>query len=57
MFKIRMGIPEMQKLWNNLEKKFREKSANKNEIKLFLASCKLFFKTEPRHSLSWFVYS
>ena len=35
MYKIRMGIPEMQELWTNLEKKIKEQTANKNEQKLF----------------------
>lgn len=46
-----MGISEMQKLWNNLEKKFREKSANKNEIKLFklLVNCFSKLSQDPRY--------
>ena len=32
MFKIRMGIPEMQNFWDNLKKKVDNGTANKNEV-------------------------
>ena len=51
MFKIRMGIPEMQDLWENLEKKIQTKTANKNETKLFklLVSCFKKLSADPRY--------
>ena len=51
MFKIRMGIPEMQDLWENLEKKIQTKTANKNEAKLFklLVSCFKKLSADPRY--------
>ena len=51
MYKIRMGIPEMQELWNTLEKKYKEQTANKNELKLFklLVSCFLILSNDPRY--------
>ena len=51
MFKIRMGIPEMQDLWENLEKKIQTKTANKNEAKLFklLVSCFKKLSVDPRY--------
>ena len=51
MYKIRMGIPEMQELWTNLEKKIKEQTANKNEQKLFklLVSCFAKLSNDPRY--------
>lgn len=51
MYKIRMGIPEMQELWTNLEKKIKEQTANKNEQKLFklLVSCFSKLSNDPRY--------
>lgn len=51
MYKIRMGIPEMQELWNTLEKKYKEQTANKNELKLFklLVSCFSKLSNDPRY--------
>ena len=34
MYRIHLGIPEMEELWNRLEEKHRTGSANKNEEKL-----------------------
>ena len=33
MYRIHLGIPEMEELWNRLEEKHRTGSANKNEEK------------------------
>ena len=46
-----MGIPEMQDLWKNLEKKIQTKTANKNETKLFklLVSCFKKLSADPRY--------
>ena len=51
MFNIRMGIPEMKKFWDDLEKKIREKTAKKNEITLFkkLVSCFKKLSFDPRY--------
>ena len=51
MYKIRMGIPEMQELWSTLEKKIKEQTANKNEQKLFklLVSCFSKLSSDPRY--------
>ena len=51
MYKIRMGIPEMQELWNTLEKKYKEQTANKNELKLFklLVSCFSKLRNDPSY--------
>ena len=34
MYRIHLGIPEMEELWNRLEEKHRTGSANKNDEKL-----------------------
>lgn len=34
-FSIRMGIPEMQKLWNDLQQKYRSGSIKKEEKQLY----------------------
>ncbi len=34
MFEIHLGIPEMEKLWNNLQKKHQDGTATKKEEKL-----------------------
>jgi len=51
MYKIRMGIPQMQELWENLEKKYKEQTANKNELKLFKLLVRCFSKlsNDPRY--------
>ena len=51
MYKIRMGIPQMQELWENLEKKYKEQTATKNELKLFklLVSCFSKLSNDPRY--------
>lgn len=51
-FKIRLGIPEFELFWNNLEKEFQKKLLSGNELKLF----KRVFKTmqllsnNPKHN-------
>ena len=35
MFKIRMGIPEMKQIWENLEKKYNSNTLSKAEKELF----------------------
>lgn len=35
MFKIRMGIPEMKQIWENLEKKYNSNTLSKTETELF----------------------
>ena len=34
-FNIRMGIPEMEALWNELQQKHRDGTANKTEEQLY----------------------
>lgn len=34
-YQIRMGLPEMQELWEKLQRKYREGTINKNEEKLY----------------------
>ena len=34
-YQIRMGLPEMQELWEELQRKYREGTINKNEEKLY----------------------
>ena len=38
MYRIHLGIPEMEELWNRLEEKHRTGSANKNDEKLDIIS-------------------
>lgn len=35
LFDIRMGIPEMERLWNNLQTKHRTNKASKQEDQLY----------------------
>ncbi len=35
MFKIRMGLPEMRDFWDDLEKKIKDGTAKKDEVKLY----------------------
>ena len=52
MFRIRMGIPHMDSLWRDLEKKFNLKTLSKDEVKLFKKWSKAlrFLSTNPLHS-------
>ena len=51
MFEIRLGIPEMEKLWNSLSEKFHNCSAKKNETKLYkqLGKAMALLQNDPRH--------
>ena len=51
MFKIRMGVPEMKELWDTLEKKVKNRTANKKETILFkkLVSCFGKLAVDPRY--------
>ena len=51
MFEIRLGIPEMEKLWNSLSEKFHNGSAKKNETKLYkqLGKAMALLQNDPRH--------
>ncbi len=51
MFNIRMGIPEMKELWENLSKKVQDQTASKNEIKFFkkLVTCFKKLSSDPRY--------
>ena len=51
MFNIRMGIPEMKKFWEDLEKKVNDSTAKKNEIALFkkLLNCFKKLSSDPKY--------
>ncbi len=51
MFEIHLGIPEMEKLWNDLEKKHRDRSATKQEEKLRkqMGKAMALLSGNPRH--------
>ena len=51
MFNIRMGIPEMKKFWEDLEKKVNDSTAKKNEIALFkkLINCFKKLSSDPKY--------
>ena len=51
MFIIRMGIPEMEAFWSELENKIETKSASKEEIKIYnrIGKTLLLLSTDPRH--------
>lgn len=51
MYNIRMGIPEMEKLWRTLNDKVHSGKANKSEEKLFKRLGKAFalISQNPRH--------
>lgn len=38
-----MGVPEMQNFWNDLKQRVKEKTANKNEVKLYKKLGKAFY--------------
>lgn len=50
-FEIRLGIPEMENIWNELNNKVSSGSANKNEVKLYNKLIKTFkfLKENPKH--------
>ena len=51
MFEIHLGVPEMEELWNELEKKHRSGSANKAEEKLRkqMGKAMALLSGNPRH--------
>lgn len=51
MFNIRMGIPEMKRLWDDLCKKSADKSATKDEQLLYkkLGKTLLHLSNNPKH--------
>ena len=51
MFEIHLGVPEMERLWNDLERKHEEGSALKGEEKLRrqLGKAMLLLSKDPRH--------
>ena len=51
MFKIRMGIPEMKQLWDDLCRKINENNANKNEQQLYkkLGKTLYLLSNNPRY--------
>lgn len=51
MFKIHLGVPEMEELWNMLEKKHTDGSANKAEEKLRrqMGKAMALLSGDPKH--------
>ena len=51
MFKIRMGIPEMKQIWENLEKKYNSNKLSKAEKELFkkLINCLKKLSSDPHY--------
>ncbi|EMB19836.1 hypothetical protein [Treponema denticola] len=51
MFKIRMGIPEMKQIWENLEKKYNSNTLSKTEKELFkkLINCLKKLSNDPHY--------
>ena len=51
MFKIRMGIPEMKQIWENLEKKYNSNTLSKTETELFkkLINCLKKLSSDPHY--------
>lgn len=51
MYKIRMGVPEMEALWNDLTKQHEEGTLTKNEQQLFNKLTKVLglLRENPRH--------
>ena len=51
MYKIRLGIPEIKKLWDDLCEKIKADNANKNEKSLYKKFGKAMFllSQDPRH--------
>ena len=50
-YKIRMGVPEMEALWNDLTQRSEQKKLSKGEEQLFkkLVKALAFLQTNPRH--------
>ena len=51
MFEIHLGIPEMEELWNNLQKKHQDGTATKKEEKLRkqMGKAMALLSSNPRH--------
>ena len=51
-FKIRMGVPEMEALWNDLSTRKRDGKLSKNETKFFKKLVKAlgYLSVNPRHN-------
>ena len=51
-FKIRLGVPEMELLWNDLSRRKRDAKLEKHEEKLFKKLVKAFgyLSANPRHN-------
>ena len=52
MYRIHMGIPEMEEFWNNLSSRIHSGNATKNEEKLYkkLGKAFLHISQDPRYS-------
>ena len=55
MFEIHLGIPEMEELWNNLQKKHQDGTATKKEEKLRkqMGKAMALLSGNPRHHNCW----
>ena len=51
MFTIRMGIPEMEAFWSNLESKVEAQTASGDEVRLYrkIGKALLLLANDPRH--------
>ena len=51
MFTIRMGIPEMEAFWTNLESKIEAQTASGDEVRLYrkIGKALLLLADDPRH--------
>ena len=50
MFEIHLGIPEMERLWNDLQKKHHDGTATKKEVKLRRQMGKAIFTILDHHN-------
>ncbi|MDY6309572.1 MAG: hypothetical protein SPL49_04005 [Oribacterium sp.] len=51
MYNIHMGVPEMEKFWNDLSQSVQNGTASKDEIKLFnrIGKALVLLSNNPRH--------
>jgi len=51
-FKIRMGVPEMEAVWNDLTTRYKQGQLSKNEQKFFKKLIKVlgYLEINPRHN-------
>ena len=51
MFTIRMGVPEMEAFWSNLESKIEAQTASGDEVRLYrkIGKALLLLANDPRH--------